>query len=209
MTGPNDASLGSTKPSTTQKRSRTADADAAYRAWVELTAAEPSNQEAWIGRAESAEDMREKITSLNRALELNPANGFARRALHACMQQLLGLDARLEYRGETSTVYQLHTPRQFEFTHPKDRVPVDAYPSAGRTAGQKVYRWLKWSVIGLIPAGLGTLLFAPMTVIAAIKVLRHPLDQSGKRRMWVAVLGSTVLWLAALALVIILALHVV
>ena len=207
MTESNHRSLGSTTPSAPQKHAGSAGADAAYRGWVELTAAEPSNQEAWIGRAEAAQDVQEKIASLNRALELNPTNGFARRALHACMQQLLGRDARLAYRGETSTLYRLRTPAQFEFTHPKDREALDSYPPVQGTSANAVYRWLKWSMIGLIPAGLGTILFAPVAIVGAVTLLRHPLGQSDARRMWVAILGGAVLWIVALALVFLLALH--
>jgi hypothetical protein len=207
MTESNDRSLGSTTPSAAQKRAGSAGAAAAYRGWVELTAAEPSNQEAWIGRAEAAQDVQEKIASLNRALELNPANGFARRALHACMQQLLGRDARLAYRGETSTFYQLRTPAQFEFTHPKDREALDPYPPVQMTSANAVYRWLKWSMIGLIPAGLGTVLFAPVVIVGAVTLLRHPLERSDTRRMWAAILCGAVLWIVALALVFLLALH--
>ena len=174
---------------------------------MEPTAAEPSNEEAWIGRAGTAQDLREEITALNRALELNPANGFARRALHACMQQLLTRDARLAYRGETSTLYQLRTPAQFEFTHPKDREPLDPYPPVQASSADTVYRWLKWSVIGLIPAGVGTILLAPVAIVGAVTRLRHPLGQSDTRRMWAAIFCGAVLWIAALALVFLLALH--
>ena len=207
MTVSNDSSPGPTEPSAAHRRSHSADADAAYRAWVELTVAEPLNQEAWIRRAEAARDMQEKITSLTRALELNPANGLARRALHACLQELLVRDASLEYLGETNTSYRVRTPTGFEFIHPKDRVSSGPEPPPGRTPRDSVYRWLKWSLLGLIPVGLGTLLLAPVTTIQAITELQHPLDQSNRRRMWIAILLSMLLWLVALALGAILALH--
>jgi hypothetical protein len=203
-----DAPSGdSTKPSAAQHASSRAEAEAAHQAWVQLTTTEPSNQDAWIGRASAARDLHDRIASLNRALELNPANGFARRALHDSMQQLLGRDVRLVYGGETSTLYQLRTAAEFEFTHPKDRVALEPYPAPSQTPVQAVYPWLKWAMIGLIPAGLGTLIFAPVAIVVAIMQLQRPLGASDRRRMWVTTLWGAVLWLAALALGFILALH--
>jgi hypothetical protein len=207
MIEPADSSLGTTQPSSTEKHPRAADADAHYVALVRLTEADPSKESAWIGRAELARTLQEKITSLTRALELNPANGLARRSLHTCMQELLGRDASLTYLGETSTFYRVRTAAGFEFIQPKGRAPSEPEAPAKRSAVQGVYCWLNWSVLGLIPVGLGTLLFAPVTVYEAIAQLQRPLDPGDRRRMWVAILLSTLLWPVALALAAILAIH--
>jgi hypothetical protein len=207
MAEASDIPLGPTRPSSTQKRPQAEEADTRHLAWVELTSAEPSNQEAWMGRAETAKTLEEKITSLTRALELNPGNGMARQGLHASLQHLLRSDASLGYLGETGSFYRLRTPSGFEFIHPKDRVASEPHSPSTHAGAQAVYRWLKWSLFGLIPVGLGTLVFAPVTIIQAITALQQPLDQSDRRRVWIAILLSTLLGLAAVALLMLLILH--
>jgi hypothetical protein len=200
--------LDETQPSAAGTRPRAAGADGAYQKWLGLTLAEPSSLEAWIGRANAAVDMQEKIGSLSHALELDPASIRARQTLHACMTELLKRDSRLEYQGETRSVYRLRTPQQYEFSHPKDRAPSEL-PAAGGQGVRRIYGWLKWALIGLIPAGLGTLLFAPMTMLGAVLLLQRPLAEGDRRRMWLAILLGAVLWLLALIPMIILALHII
>jgi hypothetical protein len=207
MDGPEGFRPDETQPSAGRKGTQPTDAGEVHRRWLTLTESEPSNADAWIGLAEAAADIQEKITSLNRALAVDPGNLRARRDLHDCMARLLRRDPRLEYRGETSSDYRLRTAEQFEFTHPKDRAPAEL-PSSGENGPSRVYGWLKWAALGLIPAGLGTLFFGPLATLGAVVSLRQPLAAGDRRRIWVAaVLGAT-LWLLALVPLVILLLHI-
>jgi hypothetical protein len=200
--------LDDTQPSGARRRTQPTDASEAHRRWLARAEREPSNPEVWIGLAESAPDIQERIQSLNRALAIDPGSIRARQDLHGCMTQLLRRDPRLEYRGETISAYRLRTAEQFEFTYPKARAPSEP-PTAGQSAQRRVYGWLKWAAIGLIPAGLGTLFFGPTATLEAIMWLRRPLPEGDRRRMWVAAVLGMALWLVALVPLVILLLHMV
>jgi len=197
-----------TQPSAARRGTQPTDVGDAHRRWLEITESQPANPDAWIGLAETAPDIQEKITSLNRALAVDPGNLRARQGLHNCMAQLLKRDPRLEYRGETSTDYRLRTAEQFEFTHPKDRAPAKL-PTAGDKIQRRLYGWLKWAALGLIPAGLGTLFFGPLATLGAVASLRQPVTDGERRRIWVAAVLGAVLWLLALIPLVVLLLHIV
>jgi hypothetical protein len=153
--------------------------------------------------------LEESVTALNQELELNPQNATARQALYETMQQMLRKDAFLAYQNETSDYYTIRTFAEFQFVHPKDRAMPDIFPRLEQAPSQKAINWLGWSLVGLIPAGLGTLVCAPLAMLAAIKLLLQKNSLSDRRRAWV-VLGSViVLWLIALVFLMILILHLV
>jgi hypothetical protein len=158
---------------------------------------------------EPGNTMEESVTALNLALELNPENIIARQELYETMQQLLRKDAFLAYQGETDVIYKIRTLAEFQFIHPKDRALVELFPPQSSPPARTAIHWLGWSVIGLIPAGLGTLVFAPLAVIAAVKLLRQQIVLIDHRRAWVVMIGAVLLWLIALAFFFILVLHLV
>ena len=159
--------------------------------------------------ANTSETLEASVTSLNQALELNPENTVARQALYETMQQLLRKDAFLAYQGETNIIYKIRTLGEFQFIHPKDRAMADLFPPQDIPPARSALHWLGWSVIGLIPAGLGTVIIAPLAVISAVKLLRQPVDPIDRRRAWVVIGAASVLWLIALVFFFILTLHLV
>jgi hypothetical protein len=208
MNGSTGPHLDETQPSATKKRTQPMVGGEAHRQWLQLTESEPSNADAWIGLAESAPDIHGKIRAFNHALDVDPGNIRARRGLYDCMAQLLKRDPRLEYRGETSSQYRLRTAEQFEFTHPKDRAPAEV-PTPGEKTQRRLYGWLKWAVVGLMPAGLGTLFFGPLATLGAVQALRQPLDERERRRIRMAAMLGAALWLVALIPLVILLLHLI
>lgn len=153
--------------------------------------------------------LEESVTTLTKELELNPQNAAARQALYETMQQMLQKDAFLAYQNETNEHYIVSTIADFQIVHPKDRAMPELFPRLEQPPSQNAMNWLGWSLLGLIPAGLGTLVCAPVAMFAAIKLLLQKNAISDRRRAWV-VLGSViVLWLIALVFVIILILHLV
>ena len=155
------------------------------------------------------ETLEESVTALNQVLELNPENTIARQELYETMQQLLRKDAFLAYQGETDVIYKICTLSEFQFIHPKDRAMAELFPPQNSPPARPAIRWLGWSVVGLIPAGLGTLILAPLAMIAAIKLLRQPVELIDRRRAWIVIGGAIVLWLTALVFFFILTLHLV
>ena len=160
-----------------------------------------------LNLANTSETLEESVTALNQELGLDPENAVARQALYETMQQLLRKDAFLAYQGETSVLYQVSTLGEFQFIHPKDRAMFELFPPEKFSPERAAMRWLGWSIAGLIPAGLGTLVCAPLAMFAAIKLLREPVSAIDHRRAWVVLSGAILLWLIALILLSILILH--
>jgi hypothetical protein len=157
----------------------------------------------------AAGTLEDSVTALNQALVLNPENIVARQALYEIMQQMLRKDAFLAYQGETEVVYKIRTLGEFQFIHPKDRAMAELFPPQTSPPTRAAINWLGWSVVGLIPAGLGTLIFAPLAVIAAVKLLRQQTVLMDRRKAWVVISSASVLWLIALVFFFIFILHVV
>lgn len=162
-----------------------------------------------LNLANTSETLEASVTSLNQALELNPENIVARQALYETMQQLLRKDAFLAYQGETNVIYKIRTFGEFQFIHPKDRAMAELFPPQNSPPARTAINWLGWSVVGLIPAGLGTLILAPLAIIAAINLLRQQAGLFDRRRAWIVIGGAIVLWLIALVFFFILILHLV
>ncbi len=160
-----------------------------------------------LNLANTNETLEESLTGLNQELELNPENVTARQALYQTMQQMLRKDAFLAYQNETNDHYTIRTYADFQFVHPKDRAMPDIFPRLEQAPAQKAITWLGWSLVGLIPAGLGTMICAPLAMLAAIKILLQKNSLSERRRAWVVLGTSIVLWLIALLFLIILILH--
>ncbi len=183
--------------------------DEARQIFVQLTTADPSSERAWLGLADSAEVLEEKITALNQVLTLNPNNTNARQALYEAMHQLLLRDPSLVYQSETNSFYQIRGLADFQFTHPKDREFSEPFHPSKRSLLHASFRWLGWSLVGLIPAGVGTLVCAPIAMLMAIKLLRQSASPADHRRAWIILWGAMGLWLIALAFIYILVLHII
>jgi hypothetical protein len=153
--------------------------------------------------------LEESVTALTQELELNPQNAAARQAIYETMQQLLRKDAFLAYQNETKDHYTVSTIDDFQFVHPKDRAMPELFPRLEQPPSQKAINWLGWSLVGLIPAGLGTLVCGPLAIFAAIKLLLQKNSLSDRRRAWVVLGTVIVLWLIALVFLMILILHMV
>jgi hypothetical protein len=162
-----------------------------------------------VNLAKTKETLEHSVTELNRVLGLNPEDTVARQALYETMQQLLRKDAFLAYQGETNIFYKISTLEKFQFIHPKDRALVEPFPPRETPPARTANNWLGWSVVGLIPAGLGTLVTAPLAMIAAVKLLRQQVAFGDHRRAWIVLFGAIVLWLIALVFIYILILHLV
>jgi hypothetical protein len=157
--------------------------------------------------ANTSETLEESVTALNKVLGLDPENAAARQALYETMQQLLRKDAFLAYQSETNIFYTIRTLDKFQFIHPKDRVVPEPFPPRDFVPAQAAITWLGWSLVGLIPAGLGTLACAPLAMIAAIKLLRQQVSLNDHRRAWIVLSAALVLWLISLVFISILVLH--
>jgi hypothetical protein len=159
--------------------------------------------------SQTSRTLEESVSTLTQALESNPENVAARQKLYETMQQLLRKDAFLAYQGETDVLYEICTLEEHKFVHPKDRARVETFPPQNTPPARTAINWLGWSVVGLIPSGLGTLVIAPLAIIAATKLLGQQVELIDRRRAWVVIGVAIVLWLIALVFFFILILHLV
>jgi hypothetical protein len=155
--------------------------------------------------------LEESVNALTLELEQNPENAAAARlAIYETMQQMLRKDAFLAYQNETKEHYTVSTIADIPFVHPKDRAMPDVFPRLEQPPSQEAINWLGWSLVGLIPAGLGTLVCGPVAIFVAIKLLiQKNAISSDRRRAWVVLGTAIVLWLIALVILMILILHLV
>jgi hypothetical protein len=167
---------------------------------VQIVADDPKNEEAWLWRAGTADSLEETLAALSQVLTLNPANDAARQALYEAMQHLIREDAFLASIAETDGFYYVRTPTKLRFAHPKDRAVPELFPPSRPPPTRVVFRWLAWSLVGLVPAGLGTLVCAPLAMVAALRLLHQKPTKADRQRAWVALGIAAALWLLALLL---------
>jgi hypothetical protein len=159
--------------------------------------------------SQTGRSLEESVSTLTETLESNPENVAARRKLYETMQQLLRKDAFLAYQGETDVLYKICTLAEHKFVHPKDRAQVEPFPPKNTPPARTAINWLGWSLVGLIPSGLGTLVIAPLAINAAIKLLGQQVESIDRRRAWIVITVAILLWLIALVFFFILILHLV
>ncbi len=186
---------------------RRGDRQLAHELCIKISAKDPANERAWMLLAQVAESAGERLDALDHVLRLSPDSRPARQALYDAMQQLLREDAFLAYQGETDTNYHISTPEGFDFMHPKDRAVARLFSPSKRSPAGKALHWLGLTALGLIPAGLGVLVFAPVVMLAAMRALRQPLPALERRRAWIALWGAIILWPIAWLLAYIIVLH--
>lgn len=114
--------------------------------------------------------------------------------------------AYLEYVGETDAQYRVRTGQETS-TVVKDRPVLESYPAERPAAIRRAYRYLLYALIGLLPAGIGTILFGPLAAVAAFGALRTPLDRPDHRRALVVMGLATLLVMIAIPLVFLFFLH--
>jgi hypothetical protein len=205
---PSEAEAFSSSPTLAlvQDAAQRGDRRLAHEICVQLLTDDPNNEQAWLWCAGTADSLDETIAALSQALTRNPANDIARKRLYEAMERQLRQDAFLAYVGETRDFYYVRTATNLRFAHPKDRAqpePVAPPKLPARTA----FRWLGWALVGLPPAGLGTLLCAPMAALAAIRLLAGHPSPVDRRRGWVVLGSASILWLFALVFIGLLILH--
>ena len=77
----------------------------------------------------------------------------------------------LAYLEETDELYWVLNADRVVLSIPKKRAPVNPSPPEGppTTPLRPAHRWLTMSILGLLLAGVGTVVFAPLAALAAIR----------------------------------------
>jgi len=171
-----------------------------------LTDRNPADEEAWLWRAMAAGTAAEQLVCLSKVLELAPQHDGAGRRLLAALKERLADDPALLHLQETDHLYQIRTGDGLELLVPKERAVPTPYPSPVPGQLDQAGRWLTWAALGLLPAGLGAHLFAPLAIVAVLRARRRGLNEIETRRgrllLRAALLIWAVAWLWALLFVV-------
>lgn len=163
--------------------------------------------EGYLARAASARDADERLDFLSRALALDPEHPLAVSQMTEAVRGRLAEDPSLAYVAEDDHLYLVRAASGHDLAVPKNRfastTDLTESPILRRSR-----RWLACALVGLLPAGLGTLVCAPVAgVLATLAILQTRVTLERRRAVEVIV-GAALLFVGSLALVILLLMHV-
>ncbi|MDX1614013.1 MAG: hypothetical protein R3300_06855 [Candidatus Promineifilaceae bacterium] len=169
----------------------------ARRLLQSLTDRVPANEEAWLWRAAAADTAAEQLLCLSKVLELAPQHARAERQLLAALKARLDDVPVLLHLHETDHLYLIQTGDGLELLVPKQRAVPERYPPSEPSHLDQAERWLAWAALGLLPAGLGAHLFAPLTIAAVLRARRQELSEEEARRGRLLLRTGLLIWAVA------------
>lgn len=157
--------------SESERAIREGNAQLAYELSVQATQIAPENVDAWLLRATLARSLDERITCVNHLNELAPNNHDRYDVAFFTLKDLLDKNPFLRYLEETDQLYRVINAERLVLSISKKRAPVNPPPPERPQPGplREAYRWLTVALIGLLVAGIGTVIFAPLAAFAAIR----------------------------------------
>ena len=168
----------------------------------------PRDADVWFWRAETATTPQDTFLYLCRALLLNPKHSGAQQRMYESLQDQLRQDAFLAYIDESDSFYRVRTGAGQPIIIPKSRAAAAPYPSNEPSPLQPAFQWLRWALLGLLLAGLGTLVCAPIAMALALRAGRHPLSRADSVRLKIVLVMAVSLWCCALVLGALFLIHV-
>jgi hypothetical protein len=139
----------------------------AYELSLKATESAPQNVQAWWLRATLAPSLDDRVMSVNRVNELDPDYQDRHHLSFFTVREALDRDPFLAYYGETDDLYRAVNAQQVVMSIPKQRVPAENFLLKQTSPLRAAYRWLVLAFLGLLVAGLGTILFAPLAALSA------------------------------------------
>jgi hypothetical protein len=89
------------------------------------------------------------------------------------------------YEGEDTKSFLVSDPNGARFNVPKNRIPQEPLLESSRQTLKPAFRLLALAFLGLAPAGLGTLVLAPLAAVWALAILiTRPLAWSERLRVY-------------------------
>jgi hypothetical protein len=170
----------------------------AYDLAVQATQVVPQSIEAWLLRATLAPSVEERMACVNRLNELAPGYQDKYNLAFYALKELLDKNPFLRYLEETDELYRVINNEHMVLSIPKKRAPLNASSPDQAPSGplKGAYRWLTLAILGLLSAGVGTVIFAPLAALAAVRA-QDSLQSHAER------VGSTVILIVAFALFVI------
>ena len=167
-----------------------------------------SQVQMWLSRAAAATTFEERLVCLSQAVSLAPDQPTAQRRIYETLKAFLNRKPFLRYAHENPLVYHIATADGLALAVPKDRAISPPYPLPKPSALRPAFRWFGLSLLGLLIAGLGTLVFAPISASLAWAASKRASDPGLRRRARAIVVYALLLWLLGLLLSALFLVHV-
>jgi len=180
----------------------------AYQLSLQATQIAPESLEAWLMRATLAPTLDERLVCVNRLNELAPGYRDRYNVAFFALKELLDKNPYLAYLEETEELYRVAS-RDRVLTIPKQRAVAEPYPPERPAAGPLAlaYRWLNLAVVGLLVAGIGAVMFAPLAALAAIQAQGSLRSRSEQMSATVALVASFGLFVIGVLFSLLFVLH--
>jgi hypothetical protein len=190
-----------------EKAIRAGNSQRAYELSVKATQAEPNNPDAWYLRGSLAGGLEERVLCMNRLNELVPDHRDQHSLAFFALKDFLERDPFLAYRGETPKLYKATTAEGLTLSIPKRRAETIPFLDRPPDRLTVAYNWLVFAVLGLLLAGLGTLIFAPLAAWAAIEAKQGNPSHADHVGAAVVLLVATLLFFVGLFFVYLFVIH--
>ena len=160
-------------------------------------------------RAMLAPSLEERVMSVNRLNQLAPDFRDRHNLSFFTIKEALERDPFLAYHEETDELYRAINAEQIVLSIPKNRTAVEAFPPEHSSPLKPAQRLLVLAVFGLLLAGIGTLVFAPLAAWSAHQVRPSLPTHSERISATVVITLSVLLLLLGMNFVFLLLIHVI
>jgi hypothetical protein len=169
----------------------------------------PQEIEDWLRRAEAAQSIEEAIACLNQVSALLPANPEITAKIFLLANKLVKQDPFIAYDHETHDMYHVLNSSNQAFRVPKFRLTQESALNENPALLRSAHRWLWVALAGLLLAGLGAVLFAPLAASSAILLNLKPVSKAVRIQSLIVVIMSSSLWLVGLLLGVVFLVHMI
>jgi hypothetical protein len=162
--------------------------------------------------AENAATLEDAVQNLNRIVSLQPGKALAqdpelKERTYRLVQRLLEQDPFLLYLDETDDLYHVRGRDRVAVFIPKDRATPEKYAPQRTSRLHIAYRWLGIALLGLLLAGMGALVAAPVAAFWAARLSLLFGSRANRIHGLMLIMLSGFVWLLGLLLFVILVVH--
>ncbi len=193
--------------SESEKAIREGNRQRAYEFALQATKIAPENLEAWFLRASLAPSLEERLFCVNCMSELCPDCQDRHHVAFSAVKELLDKDPFLAYLEETEALYRVINKNNQVVIIPKKRAPVKPTLAEQPHPLKAAYSLLVIAILGLLLAGIGALIFAPLAALAALQA--HPSSHAERVSSAILLILASLLFLLGLAFGYLFVLHVI
>jgi len=181
-----------------EQASRAGNNQYAYELILRATQAAPDNIDAWLLRVALSPSFEERLLCVNRLNELAPDHHDRYNLGYFTLKELLDKNPFLAYLEETETLYRVMNGDHMVVSIRKKRAASNPSMLEPPSPLKPANRWLIMAILGLMFAGLGTLIFAPLAALTAIQIGQAPLTRSDQINSVIVLILAVALFLVGI-----------